>query len=103
MPRRSLPSEEIVCGFHGGSHARSAFASEIAGIISSFRLASIAIDAPIPQPCAVSVTSPMGHTASYQYDSMGNVVQATDGNGNTTAWRRAQSRRLMDHTIKIRN
>ncbi|MBF6570938.1 MAG: RHS repeat protein [Candidatus Binataceae bacterium] len=30
------------------------------------------------------VTSPMGHTASYQYDSMGNVVQATDGNGNTT-------------------
>ena len=39
MPRRSLPSDEIICGFHGGSYTRSTFACEIAGIVSSFCLA----------------------------------------------------------------
>src|SRR5216683_2539022 len=54
-PRRSRPSGEIICGVHGGSHTRSTLASATPGSESSFWRASIAIDAPIPQPCAVSV------------------------------------------------
>ncbi len=50
MPRRSLPSDEIICGFHGGFHTRSTLASEIAGIVGSFCFAPIAIDAPIDWP-----------------------------------------------------
>ena len=35
-PRRSRPSGEIICGFQGGSHTISTFASPIPGIESSF-------------------------------------------------------------------
>src|SRR5581483_5093921 len=55
IPRRSLPSGEIICGVHGGSHTSSTSASATPGSPSSFCRASAAIAVPMPQPGAVSV------------------------------------------------
>src|SRR5262249_30992692 len=55
MPSFALPSGEIMLGFHGGSHTTWTCASATPGKASMRRCASIAIEGPMPQPCAVSV------------------------------------------------
>jgi hypothetical protein len=55
MPSFSRASGAIICRFQGGSHTGLTLASEIPAIVINLLLASNAIEAPMPQPGAVSV------------------------------------------------